>query len=153
VEDVYDRYISVLTPLADRYNLSLDAFGLLPTSVAPAAGHIRLSSTFGEPLQPAPISPTFGTPVWSLLAGTIRSTIMSAQRTDSTVKPAFVGPDLMMGTTGTLSFLYVVKLTLTYASDTHYYWNLTRNIYRYGHLGYTDLYNGAHTINEGKCLR
>lgn len=34
--------------------------------------------------------------------------------------------------------------------DTRHYWSLTRHIFRYGHRGTTDGYNGAHTINEGK---
>jgi hypothetical protein len=34
--------------------------------------------------------------------------------------------------------------------DTRHYWNLTKHIFRYGHRGTTDAYNGAHTINEGK---
>jgi hypothetical protein len=34
--------------------------------------------------------------------------------------------------------------------DTRHYWSLTRHIFRYGHRGATDAYNGAHTINEGK---
>jgi Gly-Xaa carboxypeptidase len=34
--------------------------------------------------------------------------------------------------------------------DTRHYWSLTKHIFRYGHRGTTDGYNGAHTINEGK---
>ena len=33
--------------------------------------------------------------------------------------------------------------------DTRHYWNLTKHIFRYGHRGVADAYNGAHTINEG----
>jgi hypothetical protein len=34
-------------------------------------------------------------------------------------------------------------------TDTRHYWSLTKHIFRYGHRGAADGYNGAHTINEG----
>ena len=37
-------------------------------------------------------------------------------------------------------------------TDTQFYWNLTKHIYRYTHLGTEDAYNGAHTVNEGASL-
>jgi hypothetical protein len=35
-------------------------------------------------------------------------------------------------------------------SDTRHYWRLTKHIFRYGHRGAADGYNGAHTTNEGE---
>ncbi|KZV72179.1 Zn-dependent exopeptidase [Peniophora sp. CONT] len=132
VAAVYEHYIDVLAPVTARFNLTLDAFGLLPNDTRPSAGYVRLAPTFHAPLEPAPIPPTFGAPAWDVLAGTIRATLSSSQRADSlSTKTPYVGPDVMMGNT-----------------DTQYYWNLTSNIYRYSHMGYLDLYNGAHTINE-----
>ena len=37
-------------------------------------------------------------------------------------------------------------------ADTKWYWKLTKNIFRYGHKSTDDSYNGAHTVNEGKCF-
>lgn len=34
--------------------------------------------------------------------------------------------------------------------DTRHYWGLTKHIFRYGHRGAADGYNGAHTTNEGE---
>ncbi|KAI0035355.1 carboxypeptidase S [Vararia minispora EC-137] len=133
--EVRSRYIDVLSPVATELNLTLHAFGLpaLPSleQSRASAGLITLSDIYDEPLAPAPVTPTFGSPAWELLSGTILSTLGSAIRSDVTEKPAYVGPELSIGNT-----------------DTHYYWNLTRNIFRYGHLGEDDRYNGAHTVNE-----
>ena len=39
---------------------------------------------------------------------------------------------------------------LTGCVDTRYYWNVTKNIFRYHHLHEKERYNGAHTVNEGR---
>ena len=135
-EDVRARYLDVLTPVAEELNLTLEyhdrtAAPSYEATVA-SSGHIRLSDIFDEPLAPAPVTPTFGSPAWELLAGTIQSTLAGAIREYKPIKPSVVGPELAIGNT-----------------DTHYYWDLTRNIFRYSHLGSGDAYNGAHTINEG----
>ncbi|KZV74556.1 carboxypeptidase S [Peniophora sp. CONT] len=134
-EDVRARYLDVLTPVAKELNLTLEYFDRTAapsyeTTVA-SSGHIRLSDIFDDPLAPAPITPTFGSPAWELLAGTIQSTLGGAIREDKLIKPSVVGPELAIGNT-----------------DTAKYWDLTSNIFRYSHLGSGDAYNGAHTINE-----
>lgn len=35
-------------------------------------------------------------------------------------------------------------------ADTQFYWNLTKHIFRYNHMSEDGMYNGAHTINEGR---
>jgi hypothetical protein len=36
-------------------------------------------------------------------------------------------------------------------SDTQFYWNLTKHIFRFSPSFDTDRFNGEHTVNEGKC--
>ncbi len=43
--------------------------------------------------------------------------------------------------------MYIYKYS---SPDTKHYWNLTKHIFRYGHKGGFDAYNGAHTVNEGE---
>ncbi|THH17830.1 hypothetical protein EW146_g3048 [Bondarzewia mesenterica] len=128
------RYIELLTPLAAQLNLSIDAFGKnvgCNSSQSVALGHVKLSDAYGTALDPAPISPTAGNGPWELLSGTILSTLGTALRDNYSDRKAVVAPGLSLGNT-----------------DTRHYWDLTRHIYRYGHRGATDAYNGAHTINE-----
>ena len=44
--------------------------------------------------------------------------------------------------------IYNLNSTISCATDTKFYWNLTENIFRYNHVGITDM-NGTHTVNEG----
>lgn len=37
--------------------------------------------------------------------------------------------------------------------DTKSYWALSRNIYRYGHIGRDHVKHGVHTVNEGKTQK
>lgn len=102
--EVRSRYIDVLTPVASELNLTLDAFGLLGAGsrerLDASAGRITLSDIFDEPLAPAPVTPTFGSPAWELLSGTILSTLGSALRSDKVHKLAYVGPEMTLGNTG-----------------------------------------------------
>ena len=46
--------------------------------------------------------------------------------------------------------LYALGSESSLRADTRYYWNLTKNILRYNHLSEKDVFNGAHTVNEGE---
>lgn len=131
--DLRARYVSVLAPAASALNLTFSAFESKPLPPAPQAahGHVRVSQALEAPLEPAPVTPTYGSAAWTLLAGTIRGTLASALRTDVTRKPSIVQPGMTTGNT-----------------DTRYYWGLTPHIFRYKHSDTKDAYNGAHTINE-----
>ncbi|KAG6374723.1 hypothetical protein JVT61DRAFT_4094 [Boletus reticuloceps] len=96
----------------------------------PSWGTIRLSDAYNTSLSPAPVTPTTGSGPYELLSGTIRSTLETHLRKDGLPMTAVVSPGLM--------------------TDTRYYWNLTKHIFRYGHQGAADAYNGIHTINEGQ---
>ncbi|KAJ3552583.1 hypothetical protein NM688_g4078 [Phlebia brevispora] len=72
-----------------------------------------------------------GSAAWELLSGTIRNTIKTSPRKLYEGKEAVVAPSISLGNT-----------------DTKHYWDLTKHIFRYGHKGGYDSYNGAHTVNE-----
>ncbi|KAA1468962.1 carboxypeptidase S [Dentipellis sp. KUC8613] len=133
VQALQARYVDVLSSMVAKYNLTLDAFGKT-LDVADAAGHVRLSDAYGTALNPAPVSPTGESGPWKLLSGTILSTLDSSLRTELKGKDAVVAPGISLGE------LFFV--------DTRHYWNLTKHIFRYGHRGASDGFNGAHTINE-----
>ncbi|KZO96609.1 carboxypeptidase S [Calocera viscosa TUFC12733] len=130
VQEVKNRFITLLHPYALANNLGLTAFGLNFTSPPDGKtnGHITLSQAWtpSTQLEPAPVSPhTKGEKAWDVLAGTIRACW------DDVEGGAVVAPSVTGGNT-----------------DTRYYWKLTRAIYRYGGMKGTDSYNGAHTVNE-----
>ncbi|KAL4252052.1 peptidase M20A family protein [Abortiporus biennis] len=133
VADVKMHISSLLIPLTSKYNLSLNAFGeeLHPTIKQSTNGRIKLSDAWGTALEPAPITPTVGSPAYQFLSGTILSTAKSSARSNHTDKLIIVAPGIPTGNT-----------------DTRYYWSLTRNIFRYRHRNKFDAYNGAHTVNE-----
>ncbi|KAI0741428.1 carboxypeptidase S [Daedaleopsis nitida] len=107
VAAVQKHMADVILPVAQKYNLSMDAFGV----------------------QPSPVTPTGNDDPFQILAGTIKATIESAEGYNA--KGVVVAPQLATGNT-----------------DTRYYWNVTKNIFRYKHLHERDRYNGAHTVNE-----
>ncbi|KAL5531499.1 hypothetical protein ACEPAG_4376 [Sanghuangporus baumii] len=130
VSELEARFASIVSPLAKKFNLSIDAFGddELSDSSKNSFGQLVLSDAFESALNPAPVTPTFGNGPWELLSGSILFTFATNQRSAKTDEKYFVAPGL--------------------ALDTRYYWNLTKHIFRYSHLGASDSYNGAHTVNE-----
>ncbi|KZV72467.1 carboxypeptidase S [Peniophora sp. CONT] len=130
VPETRARYAKILAPLATKLNLTLDTFGTLHGSGGPAKGHIIVSDG-GYGLEPAPVSPTDGSGAWKLLSGTILSSLGTSSRAELTDKRVIVAPGIMVAN-----------------SDTKWYWDLTKNIFRYNHIGVTDRFNGLHTVNE-----
>lgn len=86
-------------PLANSFNLSVDAFGSHygNLSTGEAFGHLQLSDAYGTQLEPAPVTPTFGSGPYELLAGTIISSLGTSNRTD-VPKKVFLAPSLSTGT-------------------------------------------------------
>lgn len=78
VLDLQTRTIKILVPVAERYNLTLTAFGKNVTAGTDTGGHIALSDAFGTGLNPSPMTPTGQSPPFSLLAGTIVSAFQSS---------------------------------------------------------------------------
>nr|VWO94689.1 N/A [Ganoderma boninense] len=129
VADVQVHFAGVILPVARRFNLSVDAFGEHLNVDGGGGGHVRLADAFGTALEPSPVTPTGKEDPFQVLAGTIKATLESAEGFNAS--GAVVAPQLILGNT-----------------DTRYYWNLTKNIFRYRHLGDDDKFNGAHTVNE-----
>ncbi|KAG1786028.1 carboxypeptidase S [Suillus plorans] len=132
VSELQDRFASIVAPVAAKHNMSLNAFGKeIGLEASTTWGLVKVSDAFGSALEPAPVTPTTGSGPYELLSGTILSTLKTNLRTDDFPEFSVVSPGLSLGNT-----------------DTRHYWSLTRHIFRYGHRGTTDGYNGAHTINE-----
>ncbi|EMD39017.1 hypothetical protein CERSUDRAFT_93058 [Gelatoporia subvermispora B] len=133
IADLKARVIQTVTPVAKRFNLSVDAFGTLVGDLEPedAYGQLRIFDAFGTALEPAPVTPMGESGPWQLLSGTIIGALESSNRTSYSGKKAFIAPGMSTGNT-----------------DTKHYWKLTKHIFRYGHMNRDDSYNGAHTVNE-----
>ncbi|KAF7327236.1 Gly-X carboxypeptidase [Mycena kentingensis (nom. inval.)] len=134
VREVMSHDTALLLSLAERFNLTYTAFGhLVSQAGAPALGTLTLSDAFKTALEPAPVSPV-DSEAYRLLSGTIKATYAAKYDGEMFVSPA-------MGTGNT---------------DTRYYWNLSRHIYRYNHNNMVVSEKGmagAHTLNEGAELR
>jgi Gly-Xaa carboxypeptidase len=98
VKEVQARISSILTPISQSLNISIDAFGNIING--PARGKVVLSDAFGTALDPSPKTPTFGSAPWELLSGTIISVLQSSIRTgyEPDGVPVFVAPALSLGT-------------------------------------------------------
>ncbi|KAJ7115872.1 hypothetical protein C8R44DRAFT_216220 [Mycena epipterygia] len=129
VTEVQAHIVKLVSPIAAEFNMSLHAFGRSPAQDAVQKNLITLTDAFGTALEPSPVTPVNGGP-YELLAGTIKATLETSERYNST--GVIISPSLGLGNT-----------------DTQFYWNLTRHIFRYSHYGDSDdYYNGLHTVNE-----
>ncbi|KAL8378075.1 hypothetical protein RB595_008667 [Gaeumannomyces hyphopodioides] len=136
--DVRAKLTRIAGAVASRHNLTLHAFEKVPSVASsgeddddddddepPSSVTLRVRNA---PLEPAPVTPTSteGTTPYSVLAGTTRG--VYGER-------LLVAPALMTGNT-----------------DTRFYWDLTRHIFRYGPQweegAGSDFDNGIHTVNE-----
>ncbi|OBZ74255.1 Carboxypeptidase S [Grifola frondosa] len=131
VKELQKHLIDTVLPIAIKYDLSVDAFGTNISAGSGGAGHVVLSDSWGTALEPSPVTPAGLHDPYQLLAGTIKATLMSSATYNAS--GVVVAPMLSLGNT-----------------DTQFYWNLTKHIFRYTHGRDTDQYNGLHTINEGE---
>ncbi|KAG1821064.1 uncharacterized protein BJ212DRAFT_977270 [Suillus subaureus] len=126
VSELQQHMVDLLTPLAAKYDLALVAFGSNVT--CGGAGQVVLSDFLGTALEPSPVTPTEYGP-WALLQGSIKATFESSPTRNSS--EVVIIPSLSIGNT-----------------DTRFYWNLTKHIFRFSPSFDTDIFNGAHTVNE-----
>lgn len=126
VGELQQHVTDLLTPLAIKYDLALVAFGTNVT--CGGAGQVVLSDFLGTALEPSPVTPTEYGP-WSLLQGSIKATFESSPTRNGS--EVVVIPYLSAGNT-----------------DTQFYWNLTKHIFRFTPSFDTDRYNELHTVNE-----
>ncbi|KAJ9361819.1 hypothetical protein C8Q69DRAFT_7649 [Paecilomyces variotii] len=126
-EVVKERALKIITPIAKKYNLTFTAFEDSPSDEI--INHLDLAA-LSEPLYPAPLSPTDTQTdeVWARFSGVSRSVFESL--------PAFEGKTVV-----------VVGDIMTGNTDTRFYWNLTRNIYRWS-PSRTGRALNIHTVDE-----
>ncbi|KAJ3847607.1 hypothetical protein EV368DRAFT_50867 [Lentinula lateritia] len=128
--------------IARSFNLTLKAFGqdIIPASAYSSSdpkGHIELAQAFNHELEPAPRTPTSGkgSEPWDFLSGTIKATYAAHRNLRGVASSnIIVSPGMSTGNT-----------------DTKYYWNLTRHIFRYNHKNGAyggEIATGVHTVNE-----
>ncbi|KAJ9105002.1 hypothetical protein QFC20_004443 [Naganishia adeliensis] len=116
VAELQEEMINVLQPLTEEYELSFHAFGKEISDLKDARGTLTLAEAFDSALEPARVSPSdTDSPAWNLLSGSAKATWSTRKGADHT--DLIMVPGLGIGNT-----------------DTKRYWNLTRNIYRFGYL-------------------
>ncbi|KDQ15509.1 hypothetical protein BOTBODRAFT_187320 [Botryobasidium botryosum FD-172 SS1] len=130
---VMSHLTAELKPIAERFNLAFTVLGANITSPHSSAGTLDISDPSHSRLDPSPVTSTKEA-AWRLLAGTIRGTHATG-RGRASGEELFVAPSLDGANT-----------------DTRHYWDLTRNIFRYGHSDRNvDRRNGViHTVNEAQ---
>jgi Gly-Xaa carboxypeptidase len=119
--DIRQRMTSLLEDkILPKFDVSLDSWGEVSGNTSSSAkGRVSLDN-FDAPLEPSPVSP-YTTDPYKIFSGTIKQ-IMG--------KDIIVAPTIMTGNT-----------------DTKYYWNLSKNIYRFSAVR-DGLRGNAHTVDE-----
>jgi Gly-Xaa carboxypeptidase len=99
VQELEGRFATIITSTAKKFNLSLDAFenSELSFEIEEARGKLTLSDAYGSALNPAPVSPTFGSDPWAFLSSVILHTLATNQRKASTNQTYVVAPMLSLG--------------------------------------------------------
>lgn len=100
------------------------------------------------PIEPSPVSPHVGA-AWETLAGTIRYVFQNfGGAIVDAYAPGFELKEEHKNVKGGQQVIVAPALMIM-NTDTRYYWNLTRNIFRFSPLRLTnDKVNGIHTTNE-----
>lgn len=128
VKEVAERLTHIIQmSIAQRYGFEMVAFGELlqnPIGNDTSTGRITLDY-FDGPLQPAPVSP-LDTEAYKVFSGTIKQALG---------EDMIVSPSIMTGNT-----------------DTKYFWNLSRNIYRFTPVEEGGRFNG-HTVDERVSIK
>lgn len=135
VKEVVKHDTKLLKPLAERFNLSLTAFGsrITPDERRSTYGTLDLSDPWDIARDPAPVTPASGAP-YKLLSGTIKAVFSAHQSTlDEKDQIIHVAPGILPGGTDTRSF-----------------WDLSDHIFRYNHDNGIDgtFIAGMHNVNE-----
>lgn len=100
VAALQQRIISVVKPVAERFGLELDAFGLVKEDPKEAAnGVLRITDAFGTGLEPAPRTPLGDSGPFRFLSGTIVGVLGGSGRTGYD-KKVVVAPAMSTGNTG-----------------------------------------------------
>ena len=140
----------LVQPIAEKFNLSLTAFGnLISDPSVPYYGSAVLSNPWGTELEPAPVSPYKDSIAYNVFSGTIK-TVYNAHRGLEGNDNIKVYPSYMTGNTGTTNHYHRPPVSSRASIDTRFYWKLSENIYRYNHVNgmETNILGTIHTVNE-----
>lgn len=103
VEETRDHDTKLLATVAEKFNLTVNAFGTKiskETDGAPSSGSLVLSEAFDRALAPAPVTPTdTHSAPWNVLSGTIKATYNS-HRALTGKDEIIVSPGMGGGNTG-----------------------------------------------------
>ncbi|KAJ3275164.1 hypothetical protein HK104_003958 [Borealophlyctis nickersoniae] len=132
VSTVEEHLLHRTLPFAEHHNLSLttiafDGHNKTYNDDAPRWGTVKIQTV--DVLEPAPRSPSAGKE-WDVLGGTIKRVFGDESGQDEGESDVVVTPLLMPANT-----------------DTRHFWDLTRNIYRFGTTREKHTF-GLHTVNE-----
>ncbi|RXW23985.1 hypothetical protein EST38_g1856 [Candolleomyces aberdarensis] len=131
---VQEWYKNVLSTIADKHEITFDAFGERVAN-GNSAYFLKVDNATLRGVEPAPFSPSGPKDLpFQLLSGTIKATY-NAHRHLGDVNEITVSPGMMTGNT-----------------DTRHYWDLSKHIFRYNHhyggKKPDPSANGIHTVNE-----
>lgn len=126
-QQTQDKIKKQVTAIAQKYGLGLTIKDEVIIQDNAGIGSFVYDTT--ECLEPAPITPTTGNPVWDTFAGTVRHILEDITYPGAKV---VVAPSITTGNT-----------------DTAKYWNLTKNIFRYRFSIQNAVLEGhIHGVNE-----
>lgn len=131
VDATYNHDLAHIRRIAKKYNLGLESEN---KTIYAATSNGKFTVRKTSELEPAPTTPTTGR-VWELFSGNIRHVYEQLAFTDPNSeyhgKRVIVAPGIATGNT-----------------DTKYYWNLTKNIFRYRPGLMTSVESHAHGVDE-----
>ncbi|KAI5963190.1 uncharacterized protein KGF55_002982 [Candida pseudojiufengensis] len=132
VEEIFNHDLVFLKQIADEYNLGLIITNDNETIIEPTSnGYFKIEKLGG--LEPAPTTPTTGKK-WELLVGNIRHVY---EKLSFTSKSPYYNQKVIVS--GGIA---------TGNTDTRWYWDLTRDIYRYRPGLLTSVESHAHGVDE-----
>ncbi|KAI5949848.1 hypothetical protein CANMA_005428 [Candida margitis] len=146
VDEVYNHDLYHAKRLAKKFDLGLISEGDILRNET-KNGKITIHKA--SQLEPAPSTPTVGK-VWELFAGNIRhiyeQLVPSGNSKSCYSKPA--SDDDNVDVVGGGKQVIVAPGIATGNTDTRYYWNLTKNIFRYRPGLFTTVESHAHGVDE-----
>lgn len=86
-----------MRPIAVKFNLTLDAFGVVTTTGSGLGGLLNVSTAFTAELKPSPITPSGSSEPFTILSGTIQAVLKNSEVHPSSA--AVVTPTLSLGMT------------------------------------------------------
>ncbi|CAR23963.1 Gly-Xaa carboxypeptidase [Lachancea thermotolerans CBS 6340] len=129
VSQTVERDLALIKTVAEKFNYGLFLAG---EEIIPPTKFGFIDVEPQKSLEPAPISPTVGSPTWDLFAGTIQDVFQNGHFKYDPDTEFYVSTGLVSGNT-----------------DTKYYWRLTKNIYRFlGLVMEADIMRTIHSVNE-----